>query len=71
MALWKYLDEQVKITTTTGNIFTGLADIYHYPEDNENGIASLTVELVDGTLIGFDENEIAHIEIFNLAEATG
>ena len=51
------------ITTTDGNVYRGLADIYHSAEDTSSGIASLTIALADGSLIDFDEPEIAGIEI--------
>ena len=45
MLLWEFLDEQVIITTTDGNVYRGLADIYHSAEDTSSGIASLTIAL--------------------------
>ena len=62
MQLWEYLDEQVKITTIDGSVYIGFADIYHFAEDTSSGIASLTIALADGSLIDFDDPEIAGIE---------
>ena len=65
MQLWKYLGKHVKVTTIYGSTQLGIADIYHYAEDTASGIAALTVALADGTLIDFDELEVATIEIIS------
>ena len=66
MQLWEYLDEQVKITTFDGSVYRGFADIYHFAEDTASGIASLTIALADGSLIDFDEHEIASIDFASI-----
>jgi hypothetical protein len=63
MNLWEYVGKKVKITSISGCSYTGLADIYSYDDSNEDGFASLDVDMGDGTLMAFAENEIAHIEI--------
>ena len=67
MELWMYQDEHVKIKSISGNIYEGIADIYSHADDNANGIASLDVDIGDGMLMAFAENEIAHIEIITTA----
>ena len=63
MNLWMYEGKRVKLTSVSGRIYVGIADIYHEAEDNESEMASLSVEMADGTYIDFDEPEIARVEI--------
>ena len=65
MQLWEYEGKRVRITDVDGEVFIGLADIYHHADDNESGIASISLDPdgISDAYIGFDENEIASIEI--------
>ena len=67
MKLWMYEGKKIKLTSVAGRIYVGIADIYHEADDNESGVASLSVEISDGTYIDFDESEIASIEIIETA----
>lgn len=69
MELWMYQDEYVKIKSISGNVYEGFADIYSHADDNANGIASLDVDLGNGMLMAFAENEIESIEIINATVA--
>ena len=61
--LWMYEGKKIKLISVTGRTYVGIADVYHEAEDNESEIASLSVEMADGTYIDFDEPDIARIEI--------
>ena len=67
MKLWMYEGKKIKLTSVTGRMYVGIVDIFHEAEDNESGIASLSVEMADGTYIDFDEPEIVNIEIIETA----
>ena len=65
MKLWMYQGEQVKIASISGNVYEGFADVYSHADDNADGIASLDVDIGDGTLMAFAETDIASIEIIS------
>lgn len=58
MKLWEFEDEKVKITTTDGQVFRGIASDYTNPQDNEPEIASICVGDTE-----FLETEIKSIEV--------
>jgi len=65
MNLQNYEGNHVIIKSKSGKAFTGLADFYSHADDNANGVASLTIETIDGALVEFDENEISNIKIIS------
>lgn len=69
MKLIEYEGKRVKILSVNGNLYTGTVGDYCYPEDNENGLEMivLDVETKNGEhvdqAIGFYGNEIKFIEV--------
>jgi len=56
MKLWEYSGKRIKIITTSGHVFEGIAKDYTSELDNPDGVACISIGNVE-----FEENEIAHI----------
>lgn len=73
MKLWEYKGKRLKIIDIDGNVFKGSYDSYTsaldaYDSNGEpDGMPKLTIAIEDnrGTLVEFDESEIASIEIIS------
>ena len=65
MELSNFLEKTVEIVDVFDNIFTGYVDEYFYPEDNENGKESITIQTQRGEYIEFYEQDIKSIKIIN------
>ena len=63
MNLVDFYGENVKITAVNGKVYTGVVDDYIYPEDNENGKESISVDTTSKDIIEFYENDIFSIEL--------
>lgn len=64
MKLWEYSGKRIKITSTNGRVFTGIADFYTSALDNPDEVESLSIWQDDtDALIEFAKNRITHIEI--------
>lgn len=65
MNLIDYEEKLVRIKTINNNVFEGVVTDYIYPEDDENNLEMIVLD-VDGDgekFIGFYEKDIASIEI--------
>lgn len=62
-SLSKYDGERVRIKDTDGKIWEGLVLLYDYPDDNDNGVESLTVEISSTRIYEFYPDDIAEIEV--------
>ena len=61
--LGRFVDKTVLITAANGRIFCGKTTDYIYPEDNENGLESIVVDMTDGSIIEFTGEDIETIKI--------
>jgi len=62
MNLKSYYNKHVKIITDNGQMFIGFVDDYFFPENNENGLESITLKTNDG-VYEFSEEDVYKIEI--------
>lgn len=69
MNLIKYEGKLVRIMSTNGDMFEGTVGDYCYPEDDENNLEMIVVDVTKGKYVGqpvgFYEKDIKSIEIIS------
>lgn len=67
MKLIDYEGKRVRITSTNGNMFEGTVGDYCYPEDDENNLEMIVVDVIKGKYVGqpvgFYDKDIKSIEV--------
>ena len=63
MTLKQYYGKVVRITAINGIVFYGIVDDYFYPDENENGLESIVLNVGSGGLYEFTVETIAEIVI--------
>ena len=66
MNLQAFIGKRVKLVDIDGDVFFGLADIYHFDYDTASGTSSLTFLTDAGEYLDFEETEIASIECMDV-----
>ncbi|MBP2057176.1 hypothetical protein J2Z60_000338 [Lactobacillus colini] len=61
----KLMDKKIKLIDDVGHIFIGVADGYEDPENSEDGLWYLNVDVPDFGLLNISEPEIKSIEVLN------
>ncbi len=70
MELKQYEGKRVKILSVNNNIYEGYVGDYCYPEDDDNNLEMIIVDVIKGnnvgSPVGFYEKDIKSIEVIEL-----
>ena len=61
--LQRFVGLTVLIVVADGKNFLGKVTDYFYPDDNENGIESIVIDTIDGSLVEFSREDILTIKV--------